>query len=240
MLSGKESSFIPLLDATLTSLGTSLLQVLGSIVRLAVSWKGDGSSLPEEEESLEGCMLEASLSQTAWFACCKLVAQHQALGRLDMGLLWAKPEPVLLPLPDFSLTRPQLGSPDAWYSADKDASCASEVSEIRLLSHSQTGGGGRMVHTVYNISAMFGVKRVVVQRRYKDFAWLRESLSTRLGLLVPPLPEKRWMPPMGFSRSQHSFVQERGKRLERFLVRVVEHPFLSKSMEMMIFLKVGH
>jgi len=71
-----------------------------------------------------------------------------------------------------------------------------------------------------------------IARRYSDFSWLHETLRSEfLNILVPPMPEKAI-----FDRFSPEFVEYRRKELERFLKRVLDHPQLSKSDNVKLFL----
>ena len=61
-----------------------------------------------------------------------------------------------------------------------------------------------------------------VERRYRDFLFLRETLSQRYkGVLVPPLPEKR-----AIGNKRDTFVRRRMRALCMFLERLALNPFL--------------
>ncbi|KAM6953514.1 sorting nexin-7 [Aplochiton taeniatus] len=75
-----------------------------------------------------------------------------------------------------------------------------------------------------------------VRRRYQDFFWLRSKLEeTQPTLIVPPLPEKFVVKGM-VERFHQSFIETRRKALHRFLDRVAEHPILSSSQHVKMFL----
>lgn len=69
-------------------------------------------------------------------------------------------------------------------------------------------------------------------RRYKAFDWLRRSLRVEYPtVLTPPLPEKSVV-----NRFGPEFIEDRRRELERFLTRVLEHPILSQSPSLELFL----
>lgn len=75
-----------------------------------------------------------------------------------------------------------------------------------------------------------------VRRRYQDFFWLRSKLEeTHPTLIVPPLPEKFVVKGM-VERFSEDFIETRRKALHRFLERVAEHPILSSSPHLKVFL----
>jgi len=74
-----------------------------------------------------------------------------------------------------------------------------------------------------------------VRRRYNDFMWLRNKLEEmNPSHLVPPLPEKHSM--QRLSRFNADFVKTRMNALNRFLMRVAEHPVLSFDKNLQLFL----
>jgi len=76
---------------------------------------------------------------------------------------------------------------------------------------------------------------VSVIRRYSDFLWLSEDL-TRLhpGIIIPCLPEKQTV-----GRFSPEFVEARRRSLEKFLLRISEHPTLGFSTSFIKFLQAG-
>lgn len=76
-------------------------------------------------------------------------------------------------------------------------------------------------------------KDMTVERRYKDFDWLKDALIAAYpACLVPPLPEKSL-----FARFSEGLIEYRKRELERFLKRVTSHPKLSVSNELKVFLE---
>mmetsp|Transcript_13834 Transcript_13834/g.18062 ORF Transcript_13834/g.18062 Transcript_13834/m.18062 type:complete len:574 (+) Transcript_13834:323-2044(+) len=70
-----------------------------------------------------------------------------------------------------------------------------------------------------------------VRRRYSDFDWLRELLQTRyVGIMVPPLPEKK----IGSSKA---FIQSRMRGLNLFMNRLLENPYLKSDSATKLFLE---
>jgi len=71
-----------------------------------------------------------------------------------------------------------------------------------------------------------------VVRRFNDFVWLHNQLSTKYrGFLIPPLPDKAII-----GRFSDGFIDERKRALEIFLSRLVHHPSLSQSHDLHLFL----
>jgi len=65
----------------------------------------------------------------------------------------------------------------------------------------------------------------VVSRRYKHFEWLQQRLMEKYPfVVVPVLPDKQVQ-----GRFEAEFIQQRKKKLERFLGRIVAHPILRNS-----------
>jgi sorting nexin-1/2 len=72
-----------------------------------------------------------------------------------------------------------------------------------------------------------------VLRRYSDFLWLYETLSTNNpGVVVPPVPEKS-----PFGRFDETFVQQRRVALEKCIQKIVNHPVLAKDPDLKLFLE---
>ncbi|XP_028290756.1 sorting nexin-7 [Gouania willdenowi] len=75
-----------------------------------------------------------------------------------------------------------------------------------------------------------------VSRRYQDFLWLRSRLEeNHPTLIIHPLPEKFVMKGM-VERFNESFIETRRKALHRFLNKISEHPVLSHSEHLKVFL----
>ncbi|XP_053717036.1 sorting nexin-7 [Synchiropus splendidus] len=75
-----------------------------------------------------------------------------------------------------------------------------------------------------------------IRRRYQDFLWLRSKLEeSHPTLIIHPLPEKFVMKGM-VERFNEDFIQTRKKALHRFLNKIAEHPILSSSSHLKVFL----
>ena len=75
----------------------------------------------------------------------------------------------------------------------------------------------------------------IVQRRYSDFIWLRESLSKFFQReFIPPIPGKK----IGGRRFEIDFVSKRMKKLNIFLEKILENESLKASQALIIFLSV--
>lgn len=73
----------------------------------------------------------------------------------------------------------------------------------------------------------------VVERRYSDFAWLRQRLEAECaGYLVPPLPEK-----LAIGRFDSRFLEQRKRGLQNFLRKLTQHRVLRKRPEVDLFLR---
>lgn len=101
-------------------------------------------------------------------------------------------------------------------------------------------GEGLTTHIAYKINSTLeyddGLADPVVQscviRRFRDFESLSESLASELpGLLIPALPEKALM-----GRFDATFVEERRRALQLFLVRLLEHNVLRRHAHVHLFL----
>ncbi|OLL21982.1 Vacuolar protein sorting-associated protein vps5 [Neolecta irregularis DAH-3] len=93
-------------------------------------------------------------------------------------------------------------------------------------------------HTVYKVatktnSKAYKQQEFFVSRRYKDFLWLYNSLtSNHPGAIVPPIPEKQ-----AVGRFGDNFVESRRMALERMLTKTVSHPILQRDMDLKLFLE---
>ncbi|KAM4543377.1 sorting nexin-7 isoform 1-T1 [Fundulus diaphanus] len=82
----------------------------------------------------------------------------------------------------------------------------------------------------------FDSSQYEVRRRYQDFLWLKSRLEDNYPtLIVHPLPEKFVMKGM-VDRFNDDFIETRRKALHRFLNRISEHPILSNSHYLKVFL----
>lgn len=85
------------------------------------------------------------------------------------------------------------------------------------------------VTTKSNMDA-FSSLETVVDRRYSDFQWLWDVLTADFpAVAIPALPEKQTFgfAKLGFTSSSYMEARQRG--LEKFLLRISEHPQLSAS-----------
>lgn len=102
---------------------------------------------------------------------------------------------------------------------------------------SEQRGSGLTRHTVYRVhmkTILRGYPRAeaLVYRRFSDFAWLHDRLTSAYpGTVLPPLPEKRAM-----GRMEEEFVVERRAALERYLREAARHALLRTSHDLAAFL----
>lgn len=93
-------------------------------------------------------------------------------------------------------------------------------------------------YTMYTVhtrttSPLFSKSAFSVLRRYSDFLWLYETLSTNNpGVVVPPVPEKNT-----FGRFDDHFVQQRRLALERCIHKIANHPVLQQDADLKLFLE---
>ncbi|KAJ7043672.1 Vps5 C terminal like-domain-containing protein [Mycena alexandri] len=88
------------------------------------------------------------------------------------------------------------------------------------------------VHT-RTTSPLFQKSAFSVLRRYSDFLWLYETLSTNNpGVVVPPVPEKNT-----FGRFDDQFVRQRRFALEKCIHKIANHPVLGKDPDLKLFLE---
>jgi len=80
---------------------------------------------------------------------------------------------------------------------------------------------------------MFSQTSFSVLRRYSDFLWLYETLSSNNpGVVVPPVPEKS-----PFGRFDDQFVRQRRTALENCINKIANHPVLCKDADLKLFLE---
>ena len=82
-------------------------------------------------------------------------------------------------------------------------------------------------------SHLYSKSAFSVLRRYSDFLWLYETLSTNNpGVVVPPVPEKS-----PFNRFDATFVHQRRLALEKCIQKIANHPVLQKDPDLKLFLE---
>ncbi|ORX96926.1 Vps5-domain-containing protein [Basidiobolus meristosporus CBS 931.73] len=87
--------------------------------------------------------------------------------------------------------------------------------------------------TTKTTSSAFRSQHFSVDRRYRDFLWLYNQLTTgNPGVIVPPVPEKH-----ALGRFQGEFVESRRVALEQCLVKITAHPMLYGDPDLKIFLE---
>ncbi|KAF7430895.1 Vacuolar protein sorting-associated protein 5 [Pleurotus ostreatus] len=94
---------------------------------------------------------------------------------------------------------------------------------------------GYTMYTVHTrtTSPMFQKSAFSVLRRYSDFLWLYETLSSNNpGVVVPPVPDKN-----PFGRFDDQFVKQRRFALEKCIQKIANHPLLGKDADLKIFLE---
>ncbi|KAI9296592.1 Vps5-domain-containing protein, partial [Neoconidiobolus thromboides FSU 785] len=93
-------------------------------------------------------------------------------------------------------------------------------------------------YTMYRISTWtnstaYKKKEFAVERRFRDFLWLYEQLSSNnQGIIVPPPPEKN-----AIGRFQDDFVESRRRSLEIMLKKITAHPLLYGDPDIKFFLE---
>ncbi|KAA1470300.1 Vps5-domain-containing protein [Dentipellis sp. KUC8613] len=94
---------------------------------------------------------------------------------------------------------------------------------------------GYTMYTVHTrtTSPLYSKSQFSVLRRYSDFLWLYETLSSNNpGVVVPPVPEKNT-----FGRFDDQFVQQRRMALETCIMKIANHPVLMKDTDLKLFLE---
>ena len=98
------------------------------------------------------------------------------------------------------------------------------------------GGFFSSSYILYDVETIIDINtKFIVQRRYSDFIWLRESLSKFYPReYIPPLPGKK----IGGRRFEIDFVSKRMKKLNIFLEKILENETLKTSDALIIFLSM--
>jgi len=134
--------------------------------------------------------------------------------------------------------------------ADVGSLPLSEIQSIAIVNPEKRGSGiySYIIYTIITKHADQG-ENSSVERRFKDFVWLRESLRrSNRGIIVPPLPHKNMV--MGFSvknlglkstlrRFSVDFIKKRQRGLLQFLTQVVDHNILRMDKATLIFLSAS-
>lgn len=115
--------------------------------------------------------------------------------------------------------------------------------EVRVLDPKKHSEGGPfsssfVAYTVQTKTTRenFSSHELNVLRRYSDFIWLREQMSLRFcGHIIPPLPPKHNL--KSGKTADPKFIETRRRGLERFIRRIAEHPVLSHSKCLRVFLE---
>ena len=83
----------------------------------------------------------------------------------------------------------------------------------------------------------FSQQSMSVKRRFKDFVALADRLRTNYkGYVVPPRPEKSMVE--GQVMQSKDFIDDRRASLEKYLQRLVVHPVIGRSKELVAFLQL--
>ncbi|KAH8108328.1 Vps5 C terminal like-domain-containing protein [Phellopilus nigrolimitatus] len=143
--------------------------------------------------------------------------------------------------PEDAETRAQLPTPD-----EKEQRPSNEKQDLSLsplfsifVDDPQKVGDSIRPYVLYTVhtktsSPLFNKPSFSVLRRYSDFLWLYETLSmNNPGVIVPPVPEKK----SSFGRFDNQFVNQRRLALEKCIVKIANHPVLSKDLDLKLFLE---
>eukprot|EP01063_Lacrimia_lanifica_P000216 TRINITY_DN100_c0_g3_i1.p2 TRINITY_DN100_c0_g3~~TRINITY_DN100_c0_g3_i1.p2 ORF type:complete len:402 (+),score=180.26 TRINITY_DN100_c0_g3_i1:129-1208(+) len=105
-----------------------------------------------------------------------------------------------------------------------------------------------MGYWVYSVQAKttlpnYKNKKMVTQKRYNNFLWLRNQLVSEYpGVIVPPIPEKDiggTLEKVTGGNDPSNLVAYRSRALRKFLVRVGAHPTLQSSEFLADFLQMS-
>ena len=112
-----------------------------------------------------------------------------------------------------------------------DKEIKSEIKNPRAIE----GGFFSNNYILYDIETIVENNKWIVQRRYSDFIWLRESLIKFFPReMVAPLPGKK----IGGRRFETDFVSKRMDKLKKFLNKILENETLKTSEALISFLSM--
>jgi hypothetical protein len=124
--------------------------------------------------------------------------------------------------------------------ADITPGVAEEVHDSAIsvtVTNPQTMGGTLRSYTVYTVTlstslTQFPKRDTEVLRRYSEFEWLHHRISrTFPSAIIPLFPSKKAVGSM-----DSTFVHDRMRQLEAYLVGVCHHPRVSQSYDLIVFL----
>jgi len=105
---------------------------------------------------------------------------------------------------------------------------SSTISKLNIIEENTL-----QAHVAYLVSTQYPNEQIsIVQRRFSDFQWLQQALEEEFPhLLIPPIPEKD-----ALSRFDAEVLAHRKREFNKFLLRIITHPILSKSKHVDTFL----
>eukprot|EP01083_Nonionella_stella_P316686 1149579_1 len=105
---------------------------------------------------------------------------------------------------------------------------------VRIID-TQEVRGRVLKHISFTIQSSFN-ENIIVSRRYNDFKWLHNTLAIEhLCIFIPPIPAPNNMGNI-LKKFDKKFVAQRRYDLQRFLNRIFNHKFLSKSQAFLLFI----
>lgn len=111
---------------------------------------------------------------------------------------------------------------------------------VRYVSDHAYVPGLTSSHFEYLITSSDENGTYAVRRRFSDFVQLADVLAeTHRGYFIFPRPERGTLDAAAAGRTEAEFLSLRQVELERYLVRLCEHPVLSTSDELAVFLETG-
>jgi hypothetical protein len=183
---------------------------------------------------------KAKLEKNDWLVACKLVASIQAKGgEPNVSAILNTYE--AFPIADFNFgLDPEISESAHLTSAAGELDNIADLSPEAItvtVSNPTTYGSGLSKHTRYQVTCTttlghFPRKEMSVWRRFSDFEWLHERISTVFpATVIPMFPEKRVV-----GNSDADFIASRQALLQEYITRISRHPVLSESFDLLIFL----
>ena len=105
---------------------------------------------------------------------------------------------------------------------------------VQIVGTEKSGAGiTSSGHTIYQIEGRDSLGLIKINRRFKEFLYLREMLHARYpGLVIPPVPSKMWTGSMA-----EEVVSDRRLHLDMFLQQLCHYKYYAQMPEVQVFLR---
>ncbi|KAJ3103930.1 Vacuolar protein sorting-associated protein 5 [Phlyctochytrium planicorne] len=208
-----------------------------SIIPIPPSETGTIRSLDDDAEERAHALAPHGTSNNAWNMEPPSVTSGSSSGAF-YDPLHAVPEPVMH-THGYSQKKEQAKKEERREeSVEDETSVMTEYDFEVIVSEPQKIGDPLSAHVAYKVKTRTNAptyrnQEFAVTRRYRDFLWLYNQLTTRYsGIIVPPVPEKH-----AIGRFQDDFVESRRFALEKCIRKIVAHPLLQVDDDLRMFLE---